>query len=253
MNPKHSRAAALALALAAVPAASASDWRWSVTPYAWGTDVGVDVDLAGREVVDETIAVTDLLEDIDLIFQGRVEAQKGQHGALLDVFYAGMSDDASGVALPGDAGEAAIDWKMDMTILDVAGFFDPKGDGGGLQFLYGVRVLDQRATVDAALTTASGDAQQPYETSDTLVDALAGVRFAMPLSRRLAVRTQLDVSTGGTDHTWSAFPSVAWAFAGGRRAVTAGYRHMTVDFDAAHGMDSKLTLSGPVLGLRMSF
>lgn len=244
---------AAALALSLTGTAHASDWRWTVTPYAWGTDVGVDTRIDGRTVVDETIPVEDLLEDVDLAFQGRVEARKGTNGLMLDIFYVGMSDDVDGLVLPQGAGTADLHWKMDMTIIDFAGLVDPNGDSQGFQLLYGVRVLDQRATVDAEFAMPGGAATDAYEASDTLIDALAGIGFAMPFTRHLGCRMQTDVSTGSTDVTWSAFPSLVWALGDGGRAITVGYRHMTIDFRNEGGLDTEMTLSGPVLGLRMSF
>ena len=62
--------------------AQASDWKWSVTPYAWATDVGVRVDVDDRSVVDETISVADLMEDLDTIAQVRVEAKGGGRSSV---------------------------------------------------------------------------------------------------------------------------------------------------------------------------
>ena len=159
----------------------------------------------------------------------------------------------TGLALPQNAGSADLHWKMDMTIVDVAGTYDPAGDGAGLTFLYGARILDQRATLDADFTTPGGPSVEPYETSDTIIDALAGIGFSKRLTRHLGCRMQSDVSTGGTDVTWSTFPSLTWALGGGRHALTAGYRHMNINFKNEGGLDSEITLTGPVLGVRTSF
>jgi len=65
---------------------------------------------------------------------------------------------------------------------------------------------------------------------------------------------QADASTGGTDYTWSAGPGLSWGFGrNGAYAITAGYRHMQIDFQDDKGLDARMTLSGPVLGLRTSF
>lgn len=240
------------LTLSALSAAQDERWHWTLTPYAWATDVGIDTRLDGRQVVDETIPVKDLIEDLDLTFQGRIEVQKGAHGLLLDLFYVSMSDEVNGFALPQGAGTGDLDWTLDMTLADVAGIYDPEGDQRGLSFLYGARILDQRTKVDASFTTTSGTSAQTYEASSTLVDALLGLRYQGELTSHLSFQTQLDASTGGTDYTWSAFPSLTYSFGDGTCALVAGYRHMAVNFEDEGGLDTEMSLSGPVFGLRVS-
>lgn len=228
-------------------------WRWTVTPYAWATDVHVDVALDGRGVVDETIPVADLLEDLDTTFQGRVEAKHGELGLYADVFYVSLSDEVDGVPLPQGAGSADLGWGLDMTIADVAGVYDPRGDDRGFEFLLGARVIDQRMSVDASLSTSGGTTQQGYDAKDTLVDLLAGVRYSRDLTDHLSFHSQLDVSSGGTELTWSMFPSLQYSFGDGRYGLLAGYRHLEIQFEEEGGLDAELAMSGPVLGFRMSF
>lgn len=246
--------AAMAIATSSVTAVARDErWRWTVTPYVWATDVDVDVALDGRTVVDETIRVTDLIDDIDVTFQGRVEAKRGEHGVMLDVFYVSMSDDGNAFDLPQGAGTGNLDWKMDLTIADVAGIHDPDGDDLGFSFLYGARILDQRADVDARFTTSGGSSAENYRPSETLFDVLAGVRFGAQLTEGLRFQSQIDGSIGGTDFTWSAFPSLSYALGDGAFGLVAGYRTMTIDFQDEGGVESEMTLSGPVLGLDVSF
>lgn len=235
--------------------AHAGGWHWTLTPYAWLTDVGADVHVGDRHVVDETIAVTDLLEDLDTIAQIRLEAQRGEHGITIDLFDVTMSDEERGVPLPTGSGSADIDWDMGMTILDVAGLYDPQGDRQSFGFLYGVRVIRERIELDATIAPAPGvEIAQPHEEKDTLVDAMIGVRFTKRFARRWSWQMQSDVSTGGTDFTWSAAPSLAYAFGdSGRYALTAGYRHMVVDFQDDGDVDTRMSLSGALVGFRTSF
>lgn len=246
-------AACALLTSSAVGAAQDDAWRFTLTPYVWATDVGLDVELAGRQVVDTTIPVADLMEDLDWSLQGRFEAKKGAHGVLLDVFYVSMSDEVDDVTLPQGAGSGDLDWQLDMTVASVAGIYDPKGDDKGFSFLYGLRILDQRATVDASFDTSTGSTAQSYGGSDTLVDALVGIRFRAELTSHLSIQTQVDVSSGGTELTWSGAPTVSYAFGDGDWAVHAGYRHMQIDFEEEGDLEADMSLSGPVLGLSASF
>lgn len=235
--------------------AFASDWQWHVTPYVWATDIAVDASIDDRQVVDAEIPVEDLIEDIDTIAQVRIEARHGRHGVMLDLFDVTMSKEPGRATLPNGAGEALLSSEVGMTILDLAGVYDPKGDGQGLSFLFGARILDQRAEIDARFDLGSGTSvAKRYETGETLIDALVGVRFDRSLTPRWTYRMQADVSTGGTDLTWSAGPSVGWRFGKRERyELLAGYRYMEVDFASDDAVEATMTLSGFSTGLRVSF
>jgi hypothetical protein len=246
---------AATLALLMGRAADADDWKFSVTPYAWVSDIGVDATLGGRQVVDRQIPASDLLAALDTIFQGRFEARRGSFGATLDFFDVTLSDELSGIALPEGAGHADLSSDVGMTILDVAGVYGHEGDGRGLDLLYGTRVLNQRATIDASLNLAAGPiVPQSYQTDDWLVDGLAGIRFRQSLSRHWGFQIQADASTGSTDYTWSVAPSLSYAFGkGGRYEVSGGYRRMTIDFKEDGDVGAQMTLSGALVGFRFAF
>ena len=246
---------AAAIALLSAAPAHAGGWRFHLTPYAWATDMGVDVKLDGRQVVDKDIRVTDLLEDLDTIFQARLEVTNGSFGVMTDVFDVTLSDEAKGVALPQGAGTADVSSKIGMTILDVAGTFDPNADRQGFGFVLGTRILDERAEIDATLMPAPGvSVPQSHDEDDTMVDALAGVRFSKRFSTSWGVQMQADASTGGTDYTWSLNPSLTYAFGRfGRYGLNAGYRVMKFDFKDEAGANTQMTLSGALLGFRISF
>lgn len=49
--------------LLADQAAAADKWKWTVIPYFWLTDLGIDVSIDDRQVVDRTIDVKDLADE----------------------------------------------------------------------------------------------------------------------------------------------------------------------------------------------
>jgi len=246
---------AATLLLCGAAAANASDWKWAVTPYVWATDIGVDVTLNDRKVADEEIAFEDLLDDVDAVAQVHVEAQRGAHGVMFDVFDVRLSDDASQVELPNPpGGEAILSSETGMTILELGGIYDPRGDQQGFSLLYGMRILQQRADIDARFELASGTSLRSYEVTDTLYDGLLGIRYIKRFSPRWSWQTRVDASAGGTELTWSAGSMVSYSFGrDGRYAVLAGYRYIVVDFDTDDSIDVDMTLSGFGTGFRMSF
>jgi hypothetical protein len=260
MNTKSFVPLSLApLALAAgLATPAAAEWRWTVTPYVWASDVGIDVRVDDRVLVDETIAIADLLEDVETIAQVRLEARRDGHalgGAFLDLFDVTLADEAQTIGMPSGAGTATFAPEMGMTFLDLGGVLDPRGDGQGLQWLYGVRLLNQRATIEAQVDFADGSVKtRTIEIDETLVDGLVGVRYTRALGRRFSVQAQADVSSGGTELTWSAGPTFGVALGRTHRTVaTLGYRHLEVDFDSEQNFDATMTLSGVVAALRLNF
>lgn len=235
--------------------ASATSWRFHVTPYVWATNIGVDASLDGRQIVDKDISIGDLVEDLDAIYQVRIQAQNGELSAMIDLFDVTLSDNVNDVALPEGAGQADMTSEVGMTLLDVAGMYDSKGDNQGLAFLVGARFINERADIDANFDLSSGgSAAESYDTDEWLVDGLIGVRYTKRFSRHWSTQAQADFSKGGTDFTWSVGPSISYAF--GKMncfGVTAGYRTMTIDFIDEDGVDSEMSMSGPMLAFRTSF
>lgn len=246
----------LVLALGSIPTpARAGDWKFTATPYIWATDLGVKAEMNGRQVIDDKVSVGDLVEMLDMIVQGRFDAQYRTIGLATDVFDVTMSDHVEGANLPNGAGTADFSPDIRMTILDVAASYSPPMRQRSVTALGGMRMVYERADVDATYHLASGPTlSQSYETHETLVDGLVGVRFAQPFSRHWGVQGQVDVSTGGTRYTWSAAPSVVYVFDAARRyALSTGYRHMQISFKESDGFESDMTLSGALLGFRVTF
>jgi hypothetical protein len=244
---------AILLLLSMGATARADDWKFDITPYAWVTDIGLDASLGARPIVDTRIPASDLIAVLDTIFQGRFEVSHGSFGAMADVFDVALSDEVSGIALP--KGGADLKSDVGMSILDFAGVYDPKADDQGLSFLFGTRLLNERATIDASLGLAAGTTvSETYVTDDWMVDGLAGVRFRKRVSHHWGYEIAADVSTGGTDYTWSVRPQVSYAFGkAGRYEVNAGYRRMVIDFQDDGSFDAQMTLSGALLGFRIRF
>ncbi len=249
------RTLAAAIALAACGTAHADEWRWSVTPYLWATDVGIDVALRDRTLVDATIPFEDLLEDLDSAALVRVEAMRGEHGLALDLFDVGLEDAARRPLPDGSGAELSLDAGIGMTLFDLAGVYDPEGDGEGLAFLYGARLLNQREDITAELDAGGEPAEsRRFESDDTYVDGLLGLRYAGTLPGRWDYEVAADVSAGGTELTWSVAPAIGYAFGAHEQyRVTAGYRHLAIDLDSGPAVDLDMTLSGFLVGFRFSF
>jgi len=257
----HNRilAAAILAATASAPAVAddtAGEWKMSVTPYLWATDVGFDVSYADRDVVDVTLPFEDLLEDLETVAQIRFEATRGQHGVAIDLFDVTLADDGASVAIPDESGDSLLlDTESGMTILDLTGIYNPKADGTGVSFLYGMRVINQRNEIGATLVSGGeASASASYDMDDTFTDALVGLRYGGNLPKDWSYEITADVSTGDTELTWSVAPAIGYTFgAKDQFRVTAGYRHLLVDFETQDPVDMDMSLSGLLIGFRYQF
>jgi hypothetical protein len=257
-------AASLGLALLATfahsaAAAAASDWEWTFTPYAWATEVSAQIDVNDQQVADQTIELDDLVDATDFTGQIDITARKGRHGALLDVFYVDLGSDDARFTLPGPAPIPAVA-KTDvrLTIAELGGTFNPRGDGRGLTLVYGLRAIDRSMDIDATIPLAPGVAlNKTYDLSETLYDALVGVGYAGRINDRWSFKLRADASTGDTDLTWEAEGDVGYSFGrDSRYTVIAGYRYFDAQFkkaDVPAEVDIDATLQGFLGGLRISF
>jgi hypothetical protein len=250
------RTLAAAIALAACGTAHADEWRYTVTPYVWATDIGIDVTVSDRQLVDASVPFEDLLEDLESGTLFRAEAMRGAHGIALDLFDVAVADDSGRVALPGGTGaELALDAEVSLTIFDLTGIYDPAGDGEGFAFLYGARLIEQAEDIAAEVLDGTGAGPSArYEADDRFLDALVGIRYTGALPGRWSYELSADASAGGTELTWSVNPSIAYSFGErGQYQLTAGYRYLEVDFDTKPAVDMDMALSGAVVGFRFKF
>jgi len=243
-------------ALCGTTNAWAADWAWNLTPYAWATNVGVKVSIDDRQVADKTISVNDLVDDLDATAQFHFEGQRGANGLLFDMFAVRLSDDIQGVGLPTAPGaEALFHSQLDMGIYELGGIYDPQGNQAGFALLYGTRILVESADIDAHLELDPNTTiDRSYETGDTLVDAMVGVRYVKRFTRHWSSSARLDASSGGTQLTWSATSTIAYTFGErDRYALTAGYRRMDFDFKDEDPVQVDMSLSGAFVGFRFNF
>jgi hypothetical protein len=259
-NTAGLRAHTLTLAIAAVTAATAGtaaaeEWQWSATPYVWATDLRLGLSVTDREIIDTEIAFDELVEKLDSAAMVRVQGMRGEHGMAFDLFNVELIDSLA-TQLPGPTGgDFALDAAVGLTILDATGVYDPRGDGKGFSLVYGARVIEQRNDIDMTFGSSGTPlAGKSFDTTDRFVDGLVGFRYVRELPRNFSYGFMADVSTGGTELTWSAGPALGYTF--GTRdqyRVTAGYRRMDIDFETAEPIDADMSMDGLLLGFRIDF
>lgn len=244
---------ALVTALGFSGPASAGDWQWTITPYAWLTDVGVDATVNDRDLSGGEVDGADLLSKLDMTLQLHLEGQGGRHGVLFDLTYLDLGGDRVVSDLPGILpGTVELEGDFSTTIAEVGGIYNPRGDGTGFALLYGARIIDVDLEIDADFSSVLLD-DRIYHSGGTLYDGMLGARWVGALSERWTLRLRGDVSSGGTELIWNALGGVGYSFGReGRYTALAGYRHMAAEFDeddARAEVETEVTLSGAFVAL----
>jgi len=239
--------------------AQGSGWQWHVTPYMWGANTGLDVDLDDRELVDATVPLSTIIDRLDFAFMIDVQARRGRNGFLVDLATFDFNDDPVRFPLPGGISELVASGDLEMTQLDFGGIFNPGGDGMGFTLVYGVRMLDVDQEIDTYVDTGTVQTDsQRYAAAETFWDGLLGFRYRAPLSESWLFDVKADVSTGSTEYTWSALAGLGYIFGSrDQYTVVGGYRYMEYEFEqdasAVARITSTLTLDGFFAAFRFGF
>jgi hypothetical protein len=251
---------AVACCVVALAPAVAQDWEWSVTPYAWLTEVGLDASINDEEVLEREADLSDVLDSLDFTLQLHLEGQKDRHGVLFDLYYADLGDDDRRFTLPAPAeGTIVVKGDLEMTILEAGGLWNPRADGTGFTLLYGARVIDIDEEIDARfdLPGPLPDPSRRYSASTTLVDGMVGARFVAPFADRWSFVLRADVSAGGSELAWNSMIGLGWSFGAGERyTLFGGYRYMEIEFeeeDERAELELQNKLGGFIAGLRFAF
>ena len=240
-------AVAVFLAAAAGGADAADQWRWSITPYMWATDISEDLILDGKVVGGGDTEFKDLADKIVTSMQLHFEGSKDRWGLFADVSHVDLRDSQSG-----ELGFGRLDVDIKETVTEGGLLFRPGGSSRGVDLLVGLRYL----AVIEKYHLELGDVLGPFDRriDEDYLDALVGARWQIPLSDRLAVSLRGDISAGGTDYIWTTQALLGWRFGRYRNsAIFAGYRYREMKYTKADVLEVHKTLSGPGLGLKIGF
>lgn len=236
--------------LALSSSANAAGWMFSFTPYAWLAGGHTDLSVDDREIASSNTTFHDMTLKIDVAAEGHFEAQNGPHGFFVDGTYANLNGDNDVFVINGNHSlEARADLKI--TMLDVAGIYNPSQDGLGLSVIYGARMI-YAATIAELDFAASTDRDKRFDTNKTLWDGLLGVRYVSPLTDHWLAHFRGDVSKGSTEFTWNAMLGFGYSFGDDNRyTALAGYRYMEVNFKDRAGqakLETKTAIQGMIVG-----
>jgi len=227
--------------------AQESDWTYIANIYAWvpGLDASVDTPLG---FLNSRSTGSDVLDNLDMAFMGTFEARRDQWGFLVDGVYAKLStskDTPFGLAFS----QGDISTKLG-AVSAYALYRSYDSDRLSADIGFGLRTFHVDMDVDLRANAAPSDRSFGCDKTWTL--PLVAGRFTAPLGEKWFTVAYFDYGQTSSDETtWQGVATVGYRF-NERWAVQAGYRYMELEQEFG-GMDTEMSLSGPVIGLNIRF
>jgi hypothetical protein len=220
------------------------DWRWSITPYLWGSNIETDVRFPGGQEIGGTAKFNDILDKLDLGGQVHLEGRRGAWGMFVDATYLALSDDTT-------QGPFSVDSELDTGLYEFAATYTPGGKSGRFTAFAGARIVDLSLELTFSGPGPVGPIRRASDKSYT--DLMVGGRYVHAFSDRWLWELQGDIGGGDTESSWNALALVGWKFGGDLdKAVLFGWRHMEFEVEDG-GRETDVTFDGPIAGVLFSF
>lgn len=219
-------------------------WRWSITPYLWGSDISADIRFRSGQEVGGEAQFSDILDKLDFALQVHLEGQRGVWGMFVDGTYLTMSDDTT-------HGPISADAEIDTGIYEFAAMYVPGGEDGRFTAFAGARIIDLSLDVTFSTPGPVGTVRRSVDKSFT--DFMVGGRFVHSFNERWLLNLRGDFGGGDTESSWNALAVVGWRFGGDLdKAALFGWRHMELEVEEG-GRETDITMDGPIAGVLFRF
>jgi len=234
--------------------AQKADPKWTVAPYLWGSGISLDTSSTGG---GSDISLSDLLEKIDSVGMLHMEWRPSRFGLVMDYMFLGLSDSDRIQLLPPPEPAVFVNADIDLTVLELGGFFRQEGDAdNGFDWLLGLRNIQ---TDQLVLVTpdVQGGVTRRIESDANFTDVYAGARVVWLMGESWPLSLRADVGGGDSEGTVNFVGTVSYMFPIRYHiGATLGYRYTKLKLRDTTGdeiVDSELTLSGPMLGFVFKF
>ena len=226
-------------------AAKPDDWHFLVGLNGWAPSISGTLTIRGNVQIPYDVSISDLLHHLKMIVPLGFQAQKGDFGGNVNVFYAKVGGTPLQAGLPAEPINASVDVRQ--MILEGFGFWRlAHGDAGNpwsIELIGGVRYWDTNARIETDVTDTSG------KTIDW-ADGFGGLRVEMPLTSSISILGRGDMGAGGAKRDWSASGDLALRLGKGW-VGGAGYRTVQVDFDKSDVLGTRRVFDMAYSGPRM--
>jgi hypothetical protein len=231
------------------PAVSdAQEAEWLLAPYLWLSDVTLDQSSG----VSGGISASDLLDVSDSAGMIRMEAAWNRWGFTVDYVWLGVSESRvlfQGPLLP----SLNVNVELDVSIVELGGFFRPSGTDSGIDLLFGIRNLNVDKTL--LLTPGGGGPTQRFDSSPEFTDGFGGARYLHRFNDRWDLNLRGDYGFGDSEGTVNLIASVGFRF-NETFALNLAYRHLAIEFEeniSGAIETTDIEMSGPALGFLFRF
>jgi hypothetical protein len=228
-------------------AEAAEDWEWTFVPYFWLADMGADVTIDDTPVLEIDIRATDLIDKVEIAFQGHLEGRRGRGGFFMDLTYMEIADS---LTLPDGP---SIDADMTQALIEGGGFYRLQGESSGLDVLFGVRVFE----IDQELVITADRGQATIDDTATFTDGFVGLRYAGSLGEKWSFRVRGDVGAGDSELALNGVVAFGYEVGkSGKYSLHFGWRVLDYEIEAEDEgakVETDLTMSGPALGFQIKF
>ena len=252
----------VALAAAAPKAdaqtAQTEPWQFAVSVYGYlpaisGTAYFPVAPIGGSFTLNQS----DLIDHLKMTFMGAFDAHRGRWGIFTDVLYLDIGRrntnihdfTVGGIGIPaGTTSDVSIDMKS--WIVNAVGEYRVLSQGGSvLDVVAGARYLSVKERLEWNFTGSLGSLPEAtrsgnVEISNSIVDAIVGVKGQVQGDGGWRMPYYIDVGTGGAQFTWQGAIGLAYQFHWGE--VSLLYRYIYFRFDSNTLKD--LTIAGPLVG-----
>jgi len=239
----------------------AADLEWTIAPYLWASDVGLDITVNNDPVIGTNVPFNDLVDKLDGAFMLHLEMKGDRFGTMFDSIYIKLADNAVVPVGPGGPilGDVLVSTDLTLTLYEFAAFYRFGSNAPGssaFDILAGVRQVDIDQNLAIVLP---GPGMTPVGASIDIseTDFIIGGRLAGSFNDRWSYRIRADYGSGGTEGTINALAAVGYTFGQtGLFSLELGYRYFDLELKKdADGslLESDLTMSGPMLGLVFRF
>lgn len=234
---------------------------WTIAPYFWASDVGLDVVVNNDPVIGTDVPLSDLIDKLDGVFMGHFEGRGERFGVFVDTIYLSLADSNVIPIGPGGpiVGDLMIDMNLTLKLYELGGIYRIGDDSAGsaaFDIVLGARLVDVDQNLDLILP---GPAATPVNLSIAVseTDVFFGGRLVGKFNDKWHYKARVDFGGGGTDGTFNILGAVGYTFGQtGLFSLDLGYRYMTIKLKNDQNgtrTETDITMSGPLLGFIFNF
>jgi hypothetical protein len=175
---------------------------------------------------------------------GTYEARKNKWSFIGDLIYMDIGAD-EGATLPN--GTVKVDLQLKGLVISMLGGYNfSHSNKNTTDFIFGARYFD----IDVGLDLTVNNNTVGDSGSETVFDAVIGIRGQLALNENWFMPYHLDVGTGQSDSTYQIIGGIGYKYNWGDLKFV--YRHMQWNMDSDSSI-ADINFSGPVLGATFHF